>query len=181
MLQRGMSWLHTQAVQAAFDQLWQSAAFCHHTPTTQYLNKRQNFITVPDLNRQWHTGIEETADMDPPATHYTLTHGLQTHSKQTQAVAYEQATLDKLRQSAGIEETADMRLAAREREERANKYDGFDMNVSNIQQTQLLSRLARLGFVLQGCGACWQQGSAGATENGIVQLALPAVAPALRY
>jgi hypothetical protein len=50
-------------------------------------------------------------------------------STSPQAVAYETAMLTKLRESAGIEETADMRLAAREREERANKYDGFDMNV----------------------------------------------------
>ena len=37
--------------------------------------------------------------------------------------------LGKLRESAGIAETAGMRLAARERAARADRYDGFDMNV----------------------------------------------------
>ena len=51
------------------------------------------------------------------------------HQKQTKAAAYEAAMLGKLRESAGIAETADMRLAARERAARADRYDGFDMNV----------------------------------------------------
>lgn len=38
--------------------------------------------------------------------------------------------LSALRKKAGIEVTADMRLAAREREARADKYDGHDMSVS---------------------------------------------------
>jgi hypothetical protein len=38
--------------------------------------------------------------------------------------------LRKLRGAAGIVETSDMRAAAREREARADKYDGFDMTVS---------------------------------------------------
>ncbi len=46
-----------------------------------------------------------------------------------QAAAYESAAMTKMRESAGIAETADMRVAAREREDRANRYDGFDMNV----------------------------------------------------
>jgi hypothetical protein len=37
--------------------------------------------------------------------------------------------LRKLRGAAGIVETSDMRAAAREREARADKYDGFDMTV----------------------------------------------------
>jgi hypothetical protein len=37
--------------------------------------------------------------------------------------------LRKLRGAAGIAETSDMRAAAREREARADKYDGFDMTV----------------------------------------------------
>ncbi|KAI8474201.1 MAG: pre-mRNA-splicing ATP-dependent RNA helicase [Monoraphidium minutum] len=67
--------------------------------------------------------------------------GIDRREQKKHAALYEQAALSKLRESAGIVETADMRAAAREKEERADKYDGFDMNIEKHWTDKTLEKM----------------------------------------
>lgn len=58
--------------------------------------------------------------------------GIDRREQKKQAAAVERDMLVKLRGAAGIAETTEMRAMARAREERADKYEGFDMNVSRV-------------------------------------------------
>lgn len=62
--------------------------------------------------------------------------GIDRREQKKAAATVEADMLRKLRGAAGITETNDMRVAAREREARADKYDAFDMSVSTVSWRQ---------------------------------------------
>lgn len=59
--------------------------------------------------------------------------GIDRREQKKQAATVERDMLNRLRGAAGIAETAEMRAMARARDERADKYEGFDMNVRRYE------------------------------------------------
>eukprot|EP00878_Enallax_costatus_P032756 GHUV01036022.1.p1 GENE.GHUV01036022.1~~GHUV01036022.1.p1 ORF type:complete len:474 (+),score=130.89 GHUV01036022.1:170-1423(+) len=122
----------------------------------QYLGeeaKKKKIVKASDkfrFNFDWDAKEDTSRDLNPL---YNSLHqanllfgrgmiaGIDRREQKKQAASVERDMLTKLRGAAGIAETAEMRAMARARDERADKYEGFDMNIEKHWSEKPLEKM----------------------------------------